>query len=110
MNLDILRNESQNLETILLGIGKFAGCVNVFNINTIISYIRNEFSNEIKNAKGIWMELELFPTTTIFSINNIMEFINDDVNSDCETIINIVPNKNLVENTVGCKILFLGLS
>ena len=110
MNLDTTRNESQDLQTILSKIGKVAGCVKVFNIENIVLDIKNEFSNELKSAKGIWMEFEILPTTPLFILNEIMTFINDNIDENCEVIYETVVNENMAENCVKCKILFTGLA
>ena len=81
----------------------------VFNLDTITTDIKNEFSDELKSAKGIWMEFEILPTTSLFVINDIMGFINENIDEECEVIFETVSNKDLLENTVKCKILFTGL-
>jgi cell division GTPase FtsZ len=86
-----------------------SGCVKVFNLDTITTDIKNEFSDELKSAKGIWMEFEILPTTSLFVINDIMGFINENIDEECEVIFETVSNKDLLENTVKCKILFTGL-
>ena len=110
MDLDTTRNESQDLQTILSKIGKVAGCVKVFNIENIVLDIKNEFSNELKSAKGIWMEFEILPTTPLFILNEIMTFINDNIDENCEVIYETVVNENMAQNSVKCKILFTGLA
>ena len=100
----------QDLQTILSKIGKVAGCVKVFNIENIVLDIKNEFSNELKSAKGIWMEFEILPTTPLFILNEIMTFINDNIDENCEVIYETVVNENMAQNSVKCKILFTGLA
>ena len=106
MSLDTAKND---LQVILSKIGKVSGCVKVFNLDTITTDIKNEFSDELKSAKGIWMEFEILPTTSLFFINDIMGFINENIDEECEVIFETVSNKDLLENTVKCKILFTGL-
>jgi cell division GTPase FtsZ len=106
MSLDTAKND---LQVILSKIGKVSGCVKVFNLDTITTDIKNEFSDELKSAKGIWMEFEILPTTSLFVINDIMGFINENIDEECEVIFETVSNKDLLENTVKCKILFTGL-
>lgn len=106
MSLDTAKND---LQVILSKIGKVSGCVKVFNLDTITTDIKNEFSDELKSAKGIWMEFEILPTTSLFVINDIMGFINENIDEECEVIFETVSNKNLLENTVKCKILFTGI-
>ena len=106
MSLDTAKND---LQAILSKIGKVSGCVKVFNLDTITTDIKNEFSDELKSAKGIWMEFEILPTTSLFVINDIMGFINENIDEECEVIFETVSNKDLLENTVKCKILFTGL-
>ncbi len=110
MNLDTVKNESKDLQTILSKIGKVAGCVKVFNIDTITSDIKNEFSNEMKSAKGIWMEFEILPSIPLLILNDIMTFINNNIDENCEVLFETVVNENMAENSVKCKILFTGLS
>lgn len=105
MSLDTAKND---LQVILSKIGKVSGCVKVFNLDTITTDIKNEFSDELKSAKGIWMEFEILPTTSLFVINDIMGFINENIDEECEVIFETVSNKDLLENTVKCKILFTG--
>ena len=107
MSLDTAKND---LQVILSKIGKVSGCVKVFNLDTITTDIKNEFSDELKSAKGIWMEFEILPTTSLFVINDIMGFINENIDEECEVIFETVSNKDLLENTVKCKILFTGLA
>lgn len=109
MSLHTTKNGSQDLQTILSKIGKVAGCVKVFDMNTIALDIKNEFSNELKNAKGIWMEFEILPNVSIFTINEIMDFISKDIDEDCEVVFETVINENMAENSVKCRILFTGL-
>ncbi len=106
MSLDTAKND---LQVILSKIGKVSGCVKVFNLDTITTDIKNEFSDELKSAKGIWMEFEILPTTSLFVINDIMGFINENIDEECEVIFETVSNKDLLENTVKCKILFTGI-
>ena len=106
MSLDTAKND---LQVILSKIGKVSGCVKVFNLDTITTDIKSEFSDELKSAKGIWMEFEILPTTSLFVINDIMGFINENIDEECEVIFETVSNKDLLENTVKCKILFTGL-
>ena len=106
MSLETAKND---LQVILSKIGKVSGCVKVFNLDTITTDIKNEFSDELKSAKGIWMEFEILPTTSLFVINDIMGFINENIDEECEVIFETVSNKDLLENTVKCKILFTGL-
>ena len=111
MNLDTTRNESQDLQTILSKIGKVAGYVKVFNVeDNITSDIQNEFSNEVKSAKGIWVEFEILPTSSISVVNDVMCFINDNIDENCEVIFTTQTNENLPQNSVKCKILFTGLA
>lgn len=110
MNLNTGRIDLQDLQTILSKIGKVAGYVKVFNVDdNITSDIKNEFSNEIKSAKGIWVEFEILPTSSLFIINEIMSFINENIDENCEVIFGTAINEDLVENSVKCKILFTGL-
>ena len=106
MSLDTAKND---LQVILSKIGKVSGCVKVFNLDTITTDIKNEFSDELKSAKGIWMEFEVLPTTSLFVLNDIMGFINENIDEECEVIFETVCNKDLLENTVKCKILFTGI-
>ena len=106
MSLDTAKND---LQVILSKIGKVSGCVKVFNLDTITTDIKNEFSDELKSAKGIWMEFEILPTTSLFVINDIMGFINENIDEECAVMFETVSNKDLLENTVKCKILFTGL-
>ena len=70
---------------ILSKIGKVAGYVKIFNVeDNITSDIKNEFSNELKAAKGIWVEFEILPSTSLFIVNDIMGFINDNCDENCE--------------------------
>ena len=111
MNLNTEKNDLQDLQTILSKIGRVAGYVKVFNVeDNITSDIQKEFSNEVKSAKGIWVEFEILPTTSLFIINEIMSFINDNIDENCEVIFGTAVNESLVENTVKCKILFTGLA
>ncbi len=50
MSLDTAKND---LQVILSKIGKVSGCVKVFNLDTITTDIKSEFSDELKSAKGI---------------------------------------------------------
>lgn len=109
MSLDTVRNESKDLQTILSKIGKVTGCVKVFNIDTIISDIKNDFSNEIKNAKGIWMEFEILPSTPLLVLNDIMSFINNNIDENCEVVYETVVSEDTLQNSVKCKVLFTGL-
>ena len=110
MNLDTTRNESQDLQTILSKIGRVAGYVKVFNVeDNLTSDIQNEFSNELKSAKGLFLEFEILPNSSVFILNEIMSFINENMDENCEVIFGTAVNENLVENTVKCKILFTGL-
>ena len=111
MNLDTTKIDLQDLQTILSKIGKVAGYVKVFNVDdNITSDIQNEFSKELKTAKGIFLEFEILPTTSLFAINDIMNFINDNIDENCEVIFCTQTNEDIVENSVKCKILFTGLS
>jgi cell division GTPase FtsZ len=111
MTLDTARNDLQDLQTILSKIGKVAGYVKVFNVeDNITSDIQNEFSNEVKSAKGIWVEFEILPTSSISVVNDVMCFINDNIDENCEVIFTTQTNENLPQNSVKCKILFTGLA
>ncbi len=110
MNLNTTNTDLQDLQTILSKIGKVAGYVKIFNVeDNITSDIKNEFSNELKAAKGIWVEFEILPTTSLFIVNDIMGFINDNCDENCEVIFGTAINEDLVENSIKCKILFTGL-
>lgn len=101
--------DTQDLQTILSKIGKVAGCVKVFNIENIVLDIKNEFSNELKSAKGIWIEFELLPNESLFKIKELTDFIFNDINENCEVIIETSVNEDLPQNSVKCKLLFTGL-
>ena len=111
MTLDTARNDLQDLQTILSKIGRVAGYVKVFNVeDNITSDIQNEFSNEVKSAKGIWVEFEILPTSSISVVNDVMCFINDNIDENCEVIFTTQTNERLPQNSVKCKILFTGLA
>ena len=111
MNLNSGKIDLQDLQTILSKIGKVAGYVKVFNVeDNITSDIQNEFSNEVKSAKGIWVEFEILPTSSISVVNDVMCFINDNIDENCEVIFTTQTNENLPQNSVKCKILFTGLA
>ena len=110
MNLETAKNDLQDLQTILSKIGKVAGYVKIFNVDdNITSDMKNEFSDEIKTAKGIWVEFEILPNSSLLIVNDIMGFINDNCDSNCEIIFGTSINEDLVENSIKCKILFTGL-
>ena len=110
MNLNTTNTDLQDLQVILSKIGKVAGYVKIFNVeDNITSDIKNEFSNELKAAKGIWVEFEILPSTSLFIVNDIMGFINDNCDEKCEVIFTTKTNEDLVENSIKCKILFTGL-
>lgn len=109
MSLDIKTIDTQDLQTILSKIGKVAGCVKVFNIENIVLDIKNEFSNELKNAKGIWIEFQLLPNSSFFKIKELTDFIFNDINENCEVIIETSVNEDLPQNSIKCKLLFTGL-
>ena len=110
MNLETINTDLQDLQTILSKIGKVAGYVKIFNVeDDVTSDLKNEFSNELKAAKGIWVEFEILPDSSLLIINDIMGFINDNCDNSCEVIFGTSINEDLVENSVKCKILFTGL-
>ena len=110
MSLDTTKNDLQDLQTILSKIGRVAGYVKVFNVeDNITSDIQNEFSNEVKSAKGIWVEFEILPTSSIVAVNDVMCFINNNIDENCEVIFTTQTNEDLPQNSIKCKILFTGL-
>ena len=110
MSLDTAKNDLQDLQTILSKIGKVSGYVKVFNVeDNIASDIQNEFSNEVKSAKGIYLEFEILPTSSIVAVNDVMCFINENIDENCEVIFTTQTNKDLSQNSIKCKILFTGL-
>ena len=116
MNLETMKTTSQDLQIILSEIGKIAGFVKVFNIDDLNCEIISEYTNEVKNAKGILVEFELLPTTSLLAMNKFtsfidefMRFINDESQNGCEVTYGLSSNNDLVERTVKCKILFSGL-
>ena len=109
MNLETINTDLQDLQTILSKIGKVAGYIKILNVNDVTTDLKNEFSNELKAAKGIWVEFEISPNSSLFIVNDIMGFINDNCNNNCEIIFGTAINKDLVENSIKCKILFTGL-
>lgn len=106
MDLENLRD----LHTILSKIGKVAGAVKVYNMDSIASDITDEFSNEVKSAKGIYLEFEILPTSSIVAVNDVMCFINDNIDENCEVIYTTQTNEDLPQNSIKCKILFTGLA
>ena len=111
MNLDTTKVDLQDLQTILSKIGRVAGYVKVFNVeDNIASDIQNEFSNEVKSAKGIYLEFEILPTSSIVAVNDVMCFINDNIDENCEVIYTTQTNEDLPQNSIKCKILFTGLA
>ena len=55
-----LNTTNTDLQVILSKIGKVAGYVKIFNVeDNITSDIQNEFSNELKSAKGLFLEFEI---------------------------------------------------
>ena len=106
MSLDTAKND---LQVILSKIGKVSGCVKVFNLDTITTDIKNEFSDELKSAKGIWVEFEILPTSSIVAVNDVMCFINNNIDENCEVIFTTQTNEDLPQNSIKCKILFTGL-
>ena len=105
-----LNTTNTDLQVILSKIGKVAGYVKIFNVDdNITSDMKNEFSHEIKTAKGIWVEFEILPDSSLLIINDIMGFINDNCDNSCEIIFGTSINEDLVENSIKCKILFTGL-
>lgn len=115
MNLETMKTTSQDFQTILSKIGRVTGCVKAFNVeDNIASDILNEFSNELKNAKGILIEFEVLPTISLLAMNKFTSFINEFMgyiieNANGEIIFGTTTNENMQENTVKCKILFTGL-
>jgi cell division GTPase FtsZ len=110
MSLDTEKNDLQDLQTILSKIGKVAGYVKVFNVeDNITSDIQKEFSNEVKSAKGIYLEFEILPTSSIVAVNDVMCFINNNIDENCEVIFTTQTNEDLPQNSIKCKILFTGL-
>ena len=110
MNLNTTNTDLQDLQVILSKIGKVAGYVKIFNVeDDVTSDLKNEFSNELKAAKGIWVEFEILPNSSLLIINDIMGFINDNCDNNCEVIFGTTVNKDMTEKTVKCKILFTGL-
>ena len=110
MSLNTAKNDLQDLQTILSKIGKVAGYVKVFNVgDDITSDIQNEFSNEVKSAKGIYLEFEILPTSSIVAVNDVMCFINNNIDENCEVIFTTQTNEDLPQNSIKCKILFTGL-
>ena len=110
MSLDTAKNDLQDLQTILSKIGRVAGYVKVFNVeDNITSDIQNEFSNELKSAKGLFLEFEILPNSSVFILNEIMSFINDNIDENCEVIFTTQTNEDLPQNSIKCKILFTGL-
>ena len=110
MNLETINTDLQDLQVILSKIGKVAGYVKIFNVDDdVTSDLKNEFSDEIKTAKGIWVEFEILPNSSLFIVNDIMGFINDNCDNNCEIIFGTAINEDLVENCIKCKILFTGL-
>ena len=51
----------------------------------------------------------MLSTVSTISINEIIDFISKDIDENCEVIFKIFVNKDMLENTVKCKILFTGL-
>ena len=110
MNLNTAKNDLQDLQTILSKIGRVAGYVKVFNVeDNITSDIQKEFSNEVKSAKGIYLEFEILPTSSIVAVNDVMCFINNNIDENCEVIFTTQTNEDLPQNSIKCKILFTGL-
>ncbi len=110
MNLNTAKNDLQDLQTILSKIGKVAGYVKVFNVeDNITSDIQKKFSNEVKSAKGIYLEFEILPTSSIVAVNDVMCFINNNIDENCEVVFTTQTNEDLPQNTIKCKILFTGL-
>ena len=110
MNLDTTKIDLQDLQAILSKIGKVAGYVKVFKVDdNITSDIQNEFSNEVKSAKGIYLEFEILPTSSIVAVNDVMCFINNNIDEDCEVVFITQTNEDLPQNSIKCKILFTGL-
>ena len=110
MNLNTAKNDLQDLQTILSKIGKVAGYVKVFNVeDNITSDIQKEFSNEVKSAKGIYLEFEILPTSSIVAVNDVMCFINNNIDENCEVVFTTQTNEDLPQNSIKCKILFTGL-
>ena len=110
MSLDTAKNDLQDLQTILSKIGRVAGYVKVFNVeDNITSDIQKEFPNEVKSAKGIYLEFEILPTSSIVAVNDVMCFINNNIDENCEVIFTTQTNEDLPQNSIKCKILFTGL-
>ena len=110
MNLNTAKIDLQDLQTILSKIGKVAGYVKVFNVeDNITSDIQKEFSNEVKTAKGIYLEFEILPTSSIVAVNDVMCFINNNIDENCEVVFTTQTNEDLPQNSIKCKILFTGL-
>lgn len=110
MNLNTAKNDLLDLQTILSKIGKVAGYVKVFNVeDNITSDIQKEFSNELKSAKGIYLEFEILPTSSIVAVNDVMCFINNNIDENCEIVFTTQTNEDLPQNSIKCKILFTGL-
>lgn len=117
MNSSEIKIDLQDFQTILSEIGKIAGFVKIFNIDDLNCEIISEYTNEVKNAKGILVEFELLPTTSLLAMNKFtsfidefMGFINDESQNGCEVTFGLSSNNDLLENTVKCKILFTGLA
>ena len=73
MNLNTTNTDLQDLQVILSKIGKVAGYVKIFNVeDNITSDIKNEFSNELKAAKGIWVEFEILPSTSLWEKKHLV--------------------------------------
>ena len=110
MNLNTTNTNLQDLQVILSKIGKVAGYVKIFNVeDNITSDIKNEFSNELKAAKGIWVEFEILPSTSLFIVNDIMGFITYNCGDNSEVLWGTAISEHHVENSIKCKILFTGL-
>ncbi len=111
-----IKIDLEDFQTILSEIGKIAGFVKIFNIDDLSCEIISEYTNEVKNAKGILVEFELLSTTSLLDMNKFtsfidefMGFLNDESQNGCEVTFGLSTNNDLLERTVKCKILFTGL-
>lgn len=110
MNPETIKDDLEDLQKTLSLMGKVTGCIKVFNVNDVASNIINEFSNELKSAKGIWIEFEILPTISALTMSDIMDIISNYANVNSEAIFKTAINKDISENNVKCKILFTGLA
>lgn len=108
-NLDI-PIDFKEYKTLLNYKGRISGHnYNISKLDNLENEINYTIINDLKSAKGILIEFRINQKENIFTLNKILIFIQESIDTDAVMIFGTKVDSTLILGETSCKILLTGL-